>query len=402
MEPILEGIKVVEAAEWVMAPGAAAILAGWGAEVVKIEHPKRGDPLRGTLRSLGRETSFNFYAEQNNHSKRSLGLDLNTVDGQEIFRQLVQQADVLITSFLEPARERWGITYKELTKENPRLVYARSSGQGHRGPEANRPGYDTISYWARSGIGFMASPDEGPPRYMPAGGFGDVQGALALASGVVGALFRRERTGKGGLVDVSLLGMAVWDIYEVLQVTQSLKIDAKNEFKPGGLPNNALTALYLTKDKRHVALSMLDSDRYWSRFCIAIQREDLEHDERFYDFPARAGNRDELADLIAERISSYTLAEISARLTEQRCAFAPFATPEEVLQDEQVLANDYLVPHERGGGNFLVSTPIQFEGEPMKVRGVAPEVGQHTEEILLELGYDWDNIAVLKDRGVIN
>ncbi len=282
MEAILEGVRVVEAAEWVMVPGAAAILAGWGAEVIKIEHPLRGDPLRGTLRSLGRETDFNFYAEQNNHSKRSLGLDLNSEVGRSIFRRLVADADVFLTSFLEPARQRWGITYEDLAQINQRLVYARSSGQGQRGPDAYRPGYDTISYWARSGIGYLASPPNGEARYMPAGGFGDVQGAMALASGVVAALYRRERTGNGGLVDVSLLGVALWDIYEVLRVTRSLKIDAKSEFKPGGLPNNALTALYLTRDARHVALSMLDSDKYWHDFCIAIEKTELEYDPRFH------------------------------------------------------------------------------------------------------------------------
>jgi crotonobetainyl-CoA:carnitine CoA-transferase CaiB-like acyl-CoA transferase len=227
VDRILEGIKVVEAAEWVMAPGAAAILAGWGAEVIKIEHPLRGDPLRGTLRSLGRDTAFNFYAEQNNHSKRSIGLDLNNPKGREIFAKLIAESDVFLTSFLEPAREKWGITYEALSADHPRLVYARSSGQGQRGPDAYRPGYDTISYWARSGISYLAAQHGSPPGYMPAGGFGDVQGALALASGIVAALYRRDRTGKGGLVDVSLLGVGVWDIYEVLQVTNSLKIDAE-------------------------------------------------------------------------------------------------------------------------------------------------------------------------------
>jgi crotonobetainyl-CoA:carnitine CoA-transferase CaiB-like acyl-CoA transferase len=401
VDRILEGVKVVEAAEWVMAPGAAAILAGWGAEVIKIEHPLRGDPLRGTLRSLGRDTPFNFYAEQNNHSKRSIGLDLNNPEGREIFAKLIAESDVFLTSFLEPAREKWGITYEALSASHPRLVYARSSGQGQRGPDAYRPGYDTISYWARSGISYLAAQHGSPPGYMPAGGFGDVQGALALASGIVAALYRRERTGKGGLVDVSLLGVGVWDIYEVLQVTNSLKIDAKNEFRPGALPNNALTAIYQTKEGRHVALSMLDSDRYWHTFCVAIERTELEHDERFFNFAARARNRDELADIIADRISSYPLAAIAERLESHRCAFSIIAIPEEVLQDPQVLANDYLVPHPQQEGEFIVAAPIQFDEQPMEVHGPAPEVGQHTEEILLELGYDWDDILRQKDSGAI-
>ncbi|HVW44544.1 MAG TPA: CoA transferase [Amycolatopsis sp.] len=401
MHAILENVKVVEAAEWVMAPGAAAILAGWGADVVKIEHPLRGDPLRGTLSSLGRDTGFNFYAEQNNHSKRSIGLDLGQDEGRAVFRKMIAEADVFVTSLLEPAREKWGLTYEDLRAINPRLVYARSSGQGQRGPDAYRPGYDTISYWARGGVGHMASPTGGPYRYMPAGGFGDVQGALALACGILGGLLRRTTTGEGGLVDVSLLGVAVWDIYEVLQVTNALKIDAKDEFKPGGLPNNPLTGLYLTKDDRNVALSMLDSDRYWTQFCQAIEITGLEHDARFATFHARAANREALTEIIADRLRGYTLREVSGRLREHGCAFAPFALPEEVIQDPQVRENGYLLEHPRGGGHFVVAPPVQFDGEPPPVRAPAPETGQHTEEILLELGYAWDQIIGLKDANVI-
>jgi formyl-CoA transferase len=146
---------------------------------------------------------------------------------------------------------------------------------------------------------------------------------------------------------------------------------------------------------------MLDSDRYWHTFCAAIERPELEHDERFFSFAARAQNRDELADIIADRIGSYPLAVIAERLESHRCAFSIIAIPEEVLQDRQVLANGFLVPHPQQEGEFIVAPPIQFDEEPMAVSGPAPEVGQHTEEILLELGYDWDDILRQKDSGAI-
>jgi crotonobetainyl-CoA:carnitine CoA-transferase CaiB-like acyl-CoA transferase len=399
---ILEDVKVVEASQWVMGPGAAAILADWGASVVRIEHPQRGDPLRGTLPSMGWDTSeFDFYVEQNNHSKRSIGLDLGASGGREVLLDLIADADVFLTSFLEPARRRWGVTYDDLRARNPGIVYARTSGYGPHGPQAYAPGFDAISYWARGSVGYMATPEGGRARPMPAGGFGDVQGAVALAGGIAAALYRRTRSGEGALVDVSLLGLAAWDMYETLQATSVYQIDAKRDFKPGVITINPLTGVYPTRDGRDIALNMNQPDPFWPGFCAALAMEELEHDPRFESFNARADNHVELRQIITERFASRDLDDLVTCLAEHRCAFAPFKSPDEVLVDEQVQANGYLRAHPAGERFFVVASPVEFDEQYPPVVTAAPEVGQHTEEILLELGYEWDRIIELKDAGVI-
>jgi crotonobetainyl-CoA:carnitine CoA-transferase CaiB-like acyl-CoA transferase len=398
---VMEGVKVVDASQWVMGPSAAVILADWGADVIRIEHPIIGEPLRGTLSSMGYDTTFDFYIEQNNHSKRSVGVDLASPAGRDVFLELIAASDVLITSFLEPARQKWRITYEDLREVNPRLVYARTHGQGPRGPEAYAPGYDATSYWARGGVGFMATPEGGRARPMPAGGFGDVQGGLALAAGVAAALFRRSQTGEGGLVDVSLLGVGLWDMYEVIQVADVYGIDPKRDFKPGVIPINPLSGVYETADDRDIALCMVQPDPFWPGFCGALGWEHLVDDVRFHTFEARAANYDELAGLIRDHFRLHSMDDLCKRLLQFGCAFSAFKTPAEVPDDVQVQANGYLMPHPSVPDRFIVSSPVQFDGVPLSVKAPAASAGQHTEEVLLELGYSWEQIGDLKDQGAV-
>ncbi len=384
---VMDGVRVIDASQWVMGPSAAVILADWGADVIRIEHPTAGEPLRGTLPSMGYDTTFDFYIEQNNHSKRSLGLDLSSPGGKDVFLKLIAQSDVLVTSFLEPARRKWGITYEDLRGVNPGLIYARTHGQGPEGPDAYAPGYDATSYWARSSVGFMATPENGRARPMPAGGFGDVQGGMALAGGIAAALFRRSRTGEGGLVDVSLLGIGLWDMYEVIQVADVYGIDPKRDFKPGVIPINPLSAVYQTADDRDIALCMVQPDPFWPGFCRAIRCPELIDDARYNSFRARAANYDELASIIRQHFLAYPVADLCRRLSEEGCAFAPFQTPAEVARDPQVKANGYLAAHPTAADRFIVSSPVQFDGRPLEVEAAAPLAGQHTEEVLLELGF---------------
>src|SRR3990170_7878844 len=283
MEPLLEGIKVVELAEWGFVPSAAAVLADWGADVVKIEHPQRGDPMRGLMAGglIASTGDYNYMVEQMNRGKRSLGLDLNHDSGREIFLKLIAETDVLVTSFLEPARQRLRITYDDLAPGNPRLIYARGHGQGQRGPDADKAGFDAISFWSRTGIAHMLTPPDGP-LVMQRAAFGDVMSGAMLAGGIAAALYRRNTTGKGGLVDLSLLNSGMWALAPDVLASYLLGKDPRETVGIGAkAPPNPLVGTYRTRDSRIIMLNMLQGDRYWPAFCRAIDREELIEDPRY-------------------------------------------------------------------------------------------------------------------------
>jgi crotonobetainyl-CoA:carnitine CoA-transferase CaiB-like acyl-CoA transferase len=402
MEPILAGVKVLELAEYVLIPSAAAVLADWGAEVIKIEHPQHGDTLRshlGIFAAFGFDTGdYNYLVEQSNRGKRSVGLDLHHPEGMAIFRRLVAEADVLVTSFLEPWRERMGITYEDLKVINPRLIYARSHGAGQRGPEANAGGIDSVSFWGRSGMGYVLS-TPGQPLTASRQGFGDLTCGMFLAGGIAAALFRRGVTGEGTLVDLSLLGAATWILAPDIVASSymgRLPAPPADEW----VPPNPLSALYQTSDGRFFVLGMLKADRYWPDFCRALGREDLTGDDRYDTFDKRAGNA-ELYHLIGDLIRARPFAHWKERLTAAGCIWTPVQTPLEASADPQVIANGYLPAHPTRPGAHLAASPVQFNNEMPRIRSGAPEVGQHTEEVLLELGLDWAEIGALKDRATI-
>jgi crotonobetainyl-CoA:carnitine CoA-transferase CaiB-like acyl-CoA transferase len=402
MEHMMDGVKVVELGEFVFIPSAAAVLADWGADVVKVEHPQRGDTLRGHLgifASFGYETDdFNFLVEQANRGKRSLGLDLHHRDGKEIFLKLVAESDVLLTSLLEPAREKFGITYEELAAINPRLIYVRGHGQGQRGPAARLGGIDVAAFWARSGMGYSYT-DEGELLKFQRQGFGDLTSGMFLAGGVAAALYRRSVTGQGSLVDMSLFNAAMWMMSPEIIATHYM-----GHLAPAptwqGIPKNPLVGPYRTGDDRCVVLAMLTSDRYWPQFCNALDRGDLIDHPDYNTFDKRAHN-EALYEVIARELASQPLAHWRDALSAAGCVFAPVQSPLEVADDPQSIANGYFPEHPTRQGAHLVASPIQFNNEPVELRAGAPEAGQQTEEILLELGFDWPDIVRLKDEGAI-
>ena len=411
-EPMLEGVRVVEAGEWLMVPAASNVLAQWGADVVKVEHPIRGDPMRSTLQATGSDSPFNFYQEQPNHSKRSVGIDLSQPKGREILLALIAEADVFVTSFRESARRRWGITYDDLASVNPRLIYARSHGQGQRGPEADHPGFDAISYWARGGLSYTVTPFGDTNRLMPAGGFGDQQGGFALAAGIAAALYRRTVSGRGGIIDVSLLGVAVWAMYESLEVAHIGETVPRSEFRA---PNqdtsprrsvllymrNPLGGIYPVGQTDSIALLMPHSDRYWPQFCLAVSRPDLTEDPAYSSFEARDTNCEALAELIRDLFSTWSVDEVVRRLEGAGCPHSRCQSPLQIVADPQVRANGYLMPHPNDPQMFVVANPVQYNNGMSRVRCAAPEVGQQTEEVLLGLGYSWEDITALKETKTI-
>lgn len=399
----MDGVRVLEVAEWFFVPGAGTVLADWGAEVIKIEHPVRGDPLRGLISSgiIPGAHGLNFFVENGSRNKRSLGLDLATDEGRNVFYKLVAKADVVLTSFLPAARRRLKIDYDDLKEINPRIVYAKGSGQGPRGPECERGGFDAGSFWSRGGIAHMLT-EPGKPPIMQRAAFGDTIGATFIAGGIAAALFQRERTGKGCTVDVSLLGTATWlmapDILAAVLLGHDLPHTDRSRAP------NPLMNTYRCKDDRWLMLMMLTPQRHWEEFCKAVEREDLLATYplvRWIDDNVRF----ELTRVLGDHFATRTRQEWIDRLLQHDTIHAPVQAPKEIPSDPQVVANNYLIDytHPAHGPFKVAASPVQFDGEPGEVRRVAPEAGQDTEEILRELlDMSWDDIARLKDKGVIN
>ena len=408
MTTVLDGIRVLELTQWAYVPSAGAILADWGATVLKVEHPVQGDPIRGLVSSAmtpnGASSAVDFMWQIPNRGKRSIGVDLTTPGGRDLIYRLAAGCDVFLTSFLEPARKKLGLDLDDIRAHNPSIVYARGSGQGPRGPEGHKGGFDLGSFWSRGGPSASVTPDDQPyPLGMPGGGFGDYTSGMALAGGIAAALVRRERTGEGAVVDGSLLNTAMWTmspgIVSSLLFGPSLPPPPPS---PRSQPTNPLVGVYRTKDNRFVNLVFLQSDRYWPDFCRNVGRPELLDDARFAEAAARAEHREEFVAVLDELFAERTLDEWRDVLDRADGVWAPVQTVADVGHDRQALANGYLrdVVTNDGTALTLVACPVQFDETPPALTG-APELGQHTEEVLLELGLTWDEITMHKERGDI-
>ncbi len=398
----MEGVRVVEVAAWTFVPAAGAVLADWGADVIKIEHPVGGDPQRNLAAGgVIPDSTVNFIIEVPNRGKRSMGLDLGSEAGRELLYELVADADVFLTSFLPSTRQRLCIDVDDIRAVNPKIVYARGSGYGPKGADAGEGGYDATAYWARSGVAATMTGADDWPRSQPMA-FGDVAGAQTIAGGIAAALFARERTGVGSTVDVSLLGYGLWNIAPTITACELLG-EPRLPSRPRNELPNPIVGSYATADGRHVQLVMLQSDRYWGRLCEVLGRPDLEADPRFVDAAARTANSAAcIAELDAE-LGKRSLDEVVKLLGSQEGPWAVHRNPLEVFDDPQVAANGYLRPVEAGDGStfHLVANPVQFDEVPPSITR-APEHGEHTESVLLEAGHTWDDLIAWKDAGVIS
>jgi len=402
---LFAGVRVIEFAQFVFVPVTGALLADWGADVIKIEHPVTGDGYRGLVsQGIGAATGgVNVSMEMANRGKRSLAIDVKAPEGRDVLLRLVERADVFLTNALPSSLDRMGLGVADLQAINPRLVYARGHGYGVRGPDADKPAYDATAFWARGGLGDTLTPKGLPEPIAQRGALGDRNGAVHLAFGVAAALFRRERTGKGAVVDVSLLATAMWmlasDVLAALAGTyRPATLPAPGE---RNLPPNPLTANYRCADGRFLALCFLQPDRYWPDLCRALGRPELARDPRFADIHSRAEHARACVETLEAIFATRTLGEWREAFAGERFPWEPFQSVTEIPSDSQVVANGYIATLDAGDTTVAMPTSaVQFDEHPATLRR-APEHGEHTDEILLELGLDWEQIVELKVADVV-
>ena len=408
MNQALDGIKVIDVSQVAAVPMAARHLADFGADVIHVENPKTGDSWRGFQAGLGSggagaPSDINYNWETYNRNKRSLAVDLSQDEGREVIYRLVESADVFTTNLRLFERDKFKLDYDALSRLNPRLIYAGLSGYGKKGPDCNSPAYDSIAYWARSGLGYLLGVP-GTAPLIDGGGIGDNVTALGLFAGIMTALYVREKTGMGQEVDLSLLNVGFYQLSFFIAGALTTGLDLADwRVKSREEALNPLTLPYEAKDGRWVLLALLQQERYWPQFCKAIDREDLQHDPRFEDFEVRMENCAALYHIVEDVFHERTLAEWQSRLKAAGLPFAPYRTFVEAIADPQARANDMFVTidHPTHGNLEVIANPIKMSKTPATLRTPAPEFSQHTEEVLLENGYTWDDIDRLKSKGVI-
>lgn len=397
---VLRGVRVVELASWTYVPSAGAALADWGADVIKVEGVSSGDPGRalvvgGFTREAARPDA-DFILELGNRGKRSIGIDIKSETGRELFGRLLASADVFLTNWLPGALERARLTVADIRAFNPRIIVARGTGLGVRGPDRDRGGFDAATYLARGGVAYTLTPFGSETPAVQGPGFGDLQAGATLAGGVCAALFHRGRTGEPTIVDSSLLAQAMWSIAPSISAADFFDIDGIPGAPPG-LAINPLVNRYRTKDGRWIQLVFLQPDKYWAGFCRRIGLAELADDARFVPSSNLIANAAAATELLANTFARHDLSHWQTVLADEPGVWGALATPRETLNDPQVEPNGYVVTNvdDHGEKYRIVAAPVQFDETP-PAPARAPEHGQHTEEILLELDVDWDDIAEAK------
>src|SRR5438445_5497115 len=396
----MEGIRVVELAFWVAGPSAAGILGDWGADVVKIEPPD-GDPFRGLfLSAAGLEVPANPRFALCNRGTGTLSLDSTKETGREIALRLIDRADVFVTNLRPVVLARLGLDPDSLAARNPRLVYAGITGYGTEGPDRDRPAYDVGAFWSRAGIAAALTPPGTDPPFQR-GAMGDHVAAITLAGGVAAALLARERSGAGQMVTTSLLRVGVFVLGWDTSATLRLGIPATPMTRTS-TPNPVISC-YRAGDGRWFWLLGLQGQRHWPDLLRAVERPDWLEDPRFATMRSRRENCPELVRLLDEIFATRALVEWGAIFDRAGMWWAPVQTTEDVIRDPQAIAAGAFVDVPQADGTNIpgVASPVDFSVDRWQPQGPVPEVGQHTEEILLELGYDWERIAGLKERGAI-
>jgi formyl-CoA transferase len=395
---IFSGLKVVDLASFIAGPGAAVMLSDFGADVIKVE-PPTGDTWRiGYKIPPQPRAKDNYPWHLNNRNKRGLALDLKSPQAGEILERLVKWADVLIVNTPHPARKKLKLEYEDVVQWNPRLIYADVTGYGDKGPDAALPGFDITSYWARSGLLSMTR-DAGAPPTLPVAGSGDHATAVALFSAIVTGLYRRERTGKGSYVTTSLLAAGVWAGGVAVQAAL---VDATFYPLHDRLnPPNATFNVYRTSDDNWFLIVVTPD--HWPGLAKAIGRPDLLTDPRFADPAKQLANASQLTAILDELFATQPMAHWHDVLDQAHITFGVVQAPGAVVTDPQLRANDIVVPLQGAGGNLssTISSPIQVHDVAKVPARRAPELGEHNEEILKQLGFDTQEIDGLRASGTV-
>ncbi len=400
----LRGIRVIEVGGAVAVPVVGMLMGSWGAEVIHVEPPGKGDNWRHVLgqgmAGWAKPNPVNYYWEHADRNKKSLALNLAAPEGQEILHKLAASADVFLNNLRPYEMEKFRLTYGILSKINPRIIYANLTGYGQRGPEKNTGGYDSVAFWARSGVMDLMH-DEGVAPNISRPGYGDSITALSLLAGIMSALYIREKTGVAQEVEISLYNTAVWALgFDIAGCLITGEDAVRPQRKTMG---NPIRNVYETSDHRWIMLGMTNAQHYWPAFCGAIDHPEIEKDPRFATYEVRSKHAGELVSLLDGIFRSRTYAEWIETLSKSKIVWSPVTTPLEVTRDRQALANEFFVDwdHPEYGPIKVLNNPIKLSETKAEITMAAPKLGEHSEEILKGLGYTDSEIQALKASGAI-
>jgi crotonobetainyl-CoA:carnitine CoA-transferase CaiB-like acyl-CoA transferase len=407
MTQIMKGIRVLEVAQMTFVPAAGAILADWGADVLKIEHPVRGDTQRGFINMGGVKVNpkRSPFVEHPNRGKRSVGVDISTPQGMEVIYELAKTADVFLTNYLPRQRQKMKFDIEHIRAANPNIIYARGSAYGDKGPERDTGGFDGTAFWNRSGIATAMTPEElGGTISQGIPAFGDSIGGMNIAGGISAALFHRERTGEALELDVSLLSTAWWAAGTSIDMGIDCGEVSRNRMpSSGGNPGNPFMGNYTTSDGGIINLCTLTPGPHIRNVFEHLGLPEAADDPRFADVESLMTNWEAASDLIREQFAGESFDYWREHLKTMSGQWAPVLDLLQIAEDEQALANDMLFEVESSDGGEpirLVRGPIQFNHEPVTTTR-APEASEHTEIVLMEMGMEWDQIEKLKELGAI-
>jgi crotonobetainyl-CoA:carnitine CoA-transferase CaiB-like acyl-CoA transferase len=408
MRKPLNGIRVLEVAQFTYVPSAGAVLADWGADVVKIEHPVTGDAQRGLVKVLGAAatvpgSSFAPIMEAPNRGKRSVGLALDNSEARPLLDELIRRSDVFLTNYLPSSRKKLAIDVDDVRRVNPDIIYVVGSGFGSDGPDRDAGAYDATAFWARGGSADgLTSPDAAHSPFMPAGAYGDNIGGITIAGGVAAALYGRQATGEPSVLDISLLAVGAWATQFNVNMAMLMGGPLPKVERRTQAPGNPLTGAYKTSDGRFVQLSMLQPTRYWPEFCRLMGLPDVAEDPRFTSIEAMAEHSETAQQIVGDVIGDLTFAECQALLRKGKGQWAPVQDAWEIANDEALTANGRIaeIVDAEGHPQKLVASPVKFDDDPASLAR-APQFAEHTDGVLRELGIDDDRLIELKIAGAI-